>query len=91
MGLFQDRKLLLWYEGGMETTSWNGTPTEEYLWRRPQDVTLDPGHEYCEVAIYTDAYGRQRIYPGDGLAYDELEGHWMPSTTYADGLTDWDF
>lgn len=91
VGLFQDRKLLLWYEGGMETTSWNGTPTEEYLWRRPQDVTLDPGHEYCEVAIYTDEYGRQRIYPGDGLTYDELEGHWMPSTTYADGLTDWDF
>lgn len=91
VGLFRDRKLLLWYEGGMETENWNGTPAERYIWRRPQDVTLEPGHEYCEAIVYTDEYGRQRIYPGDGLAYDELEESWLPSTPYADGLTDWEF
>lgn len=91
VGLFQDQKLLLWYQGGMETTSWSGRLLEELIWRRPQDITLEPGHQYCEAAIYTDEYGRQRVYPGDGLAYDELKESWLPSTPYADGLTDWEF
>lgn len=91
VGLFQDRKLLLWYQGGIETTSWNGTPTEEYIWRRPQDVTLEPGHQYCEAAVYTDEYGRQRVYPGEVRVYDELSGNWLPSTPWVDGLTDWEF
>lgn len=91
VGLFRDRKLLLWYEGGMGTVNWNGTPAERYIWRRPKDVTLEPGHEYCEAIVYTDEYGRQRIYPGEGLAYDEADGHWTPSTPYRDGLDDWEF
>ena len=91
VGLFQDRKLLLWYQGGMEATSRNGTPTEEYIWRRPQDVTLEPGHQYCEAAVYTDEYGRQRVYPGEVRVYDELSGNWLPSTPWVDGLTDWEF
>lgn len=90
VGLFRDRKLLLWYEGGMETENWNGTPTEIYIWRRPQDVTLEPGHEYCEGIVYTDEYGRQRIYTNTGLAYDEADGHWVPSAPYRDGLDDWE-
>lgn len=60
----------------------------EFIWRRPRDVALEPGHEYCEAAVYTDEYGRQRIYPGDGLAYNDV---WEPSTPYVDGLTDWEF
>ena len=88
VGLFRDRKLLLWYQGGIETTSWNGAPREEYIWRRPQDVVLEPGHEYCEAAVYTDEYGRQYVYPGEGLSYNE---GWVPFTPYDDGLTGWEF
>ena len=91
VGLFRDRKLLLWYEGGMETENWNGTPTERYIWRRPQDVTLEPGHEYCEAIVYTDEFGRQRIYSDEGITYDEADGHWTPSAPYRDGLDNWEF
>lgn len=95
VGLFRDRKLLLWYEGSAETfTAVTGTRSEEhveYIWRRPRDVTLEPGHEYCEAAVYTDEYGRQRVYSSEGISYNEQDEYWEPSTPYDDRLTDWEF
>ena len=95
VGLFRDRKLLLWYEGSVETfTAVPGTRSEgyvEYIWRRPQDVAMEPGHEYCEAAVYIDQYGRQRVYSGEGISYNERDKYWEPSAPYADGLADWEF
>ena len=79
VGLFRDRKLLFWYEGGREDVRVNNALTERYVWRRPQDVTLEPGHEYCEAIVYTDEYGRQQIYAREGLSYSEQSGSWEPS------------
>ena len=73
VGLFRDRKLVVWYEGRTETINVDGVPTEAYHWYRPGEILLEPG-EYCEAAVYTDEYGRQMIYPGDPEFYPEGEG-----------------
>ena len=97
VGLFQDQKLVLWYEQQDQEimvygpNSMGGKKETQPGWYRPRDVELDPDSIYSEVLVYTDEYGRQRVYPGDGLAYDELKESWLPSTPYADGLTDWEF
>lgn len=68
VGLFRDRKLLFWYEEQERDINYNGTRAKEYVWARTQDVTLEPGHDYNEAAVYTDAYGRQRVYSDPGLS-----------------------
>ena len=54
----------------------DGVLTPVRLWYRPREVTLELGHEYTEAILYTDGYGRQRIYPDAPLAYDETDGTW---------------
>lgn len=85
VGLFQDRKLVSWYaEQDKEIiiygpNSMSGKKSVERIWVLPRDITLDPGHEYCEAAVYTDEYGRQRIYTDIGFMYSETEGYWTSS------------
>lgn len=68
VGLFRDRKLLFWYEE-REYDIHNGGVTDKkgYDWVRTQDVKLEPGHTYTEAAVYTDPFGRQRVYSDMGL------------------------
>ena len=40
----------------------NGTPATIPAWFRTQEIELELG-VYCEAAVYTGEYGRQRIYP----------------------------
>lgn len=89
VGLFREQKLVMWYEGRTATVNWNGVPTEEFAWFRTQDVVLDPDVSYYEAAVYTDAYGRQKIYCGTGLTYHE--GVWEPAAPYIDNLEGWEF
>ena len=93
VGLFRDRKLLFWYKGGREDVRVNNVLTEQYVWRRPENVTLEPGHEYCEAAVYTDALGRQAVYTGVPLVYDTADQGWRPSDSVAllPDPADWEF
>ena len=96
VGLFRDRKLVLWYQGGVEDVQVNNALQEQYVWRRPKAVTLEPGHTYHEAAVYTDKYGRQRIYSDWGL-YCELNQYGDPIATYeadyigSGGTASWEF
>ena len=76
VGLFRDRELIQWYEKRTVERNVNGQPTQVTLWSRTQAVTLEPGHEYTEAILYTDEYGRQRMYPDGVLVYDEADGTW---------------
>ncbi|WP_251317096.1 helix-turn-helix domain-containing protein [Flintibacter muris] len=68
VGLFRDRELVVWYEEQERNINYNGAPAKEYTWVRTQDVTLEPGCTYCEAAVYTDEFGRQRVYSTPGLS-----------------------
>ena len=93
VGLFRDKKLLMWY--GEETVERiiNGVPTQVRTWFRPQEIALEPGHEYVEAILYTDEYGRQRVYPDTPLTYDEQSGQWgsASSGVIQQDPSDWEF
>ena len=93
VGLFQDQKLVMWYEKRTTEINLNGVPTTAPAWFRPQDVELDPGSVYSEVLLYTDAYGRQRVYGSEAIAYDAGEGRWSSSPVhdYGEDPADWTF
>ena len=93
VGLFRDHKLVLWYQQGSREVTLNGASAQEQVWYRPQAVTLEPGHEYVEVILYTDAYGRQRAYPDAPLVYHEQDGTWGGPGTYTteNDPAAWDF
>ena len=76
VGLFRDQELVQWYEKRTVERNVNGELTQMTLWARTQAVTLEPGHAYTEAILYTDEYGRQRIYPDAPLVYDEADGSW---------------
>lgn len=81
VGLFRDQKLVMWYEGRTEPIQVDGADTEQYVWYRPSQVTLEPG-VYCEAAVYTDEYGRQMVYPGETEIYP-VEGGFSASASAA--------
>ena len=94
VGLFRDKKLVMWYEERTEEININGTPTDVPAWFRLQEVELEPGHEYCEALLYTDAYARQRVYVGEAIAYDAGEQRWNSSHggyDYSQDPADWEF
>lgn len=93
VGLFQDQKLVMWYEKRTTEINLNGVPTTAPAWFRPQDVELDPNSVYSEVLLYTDAYGRQRVYGSETIAYDAGEGRWSSSPVhdYGEDPADWKF
>lgn len=68
VGLFRDQKLLLWYEPGVRYL--DAIDREVPGWNLPELVKLEPDHEYCVAALYTDEYGRQRIYQGYSTTYN---------------------
>lgn len=78
MGLFRDRKLVMWYEPSTQEIILNGELTEEDVFLRPQ-VTLDRGHAYCEALVLTDEYGREWVCQDIEVVYEN--GAW----TGADG------
>lgn len=93
VGLFQDQKLVMWYEEREEEININGVPTTVPAWFRPREVELDPNSVYSEVLLYTDAYGRQRVYGSEAIAYDAGEGRWSSSPVhdYGEDPADWTF
>lgn len=93
VGLFQDQKLVMWYEEREEEININGVPTTVPAWFRPREVELDPNSVYSEVLLYTDAYGRQRVYGSEAIAYDTGEGRWSSSPVhdYGEDPADWTF
>lgn len=82
VGLFQDQKLVTWYEGRVRQVNWDGAPCEDYAWYLTQEVELEPGHIYREVAVYTDEYGRQMLYSGTPIEYDEGAQRWDMCSSY---------
>lgn len=93
VGLFQDQKLVMWYEKRTTEINLNGVPTTAPAWFRPQDVELDPGSVYSEVLLYTDAYGRQHLCDIDHIAYSAGEQRWDSPRNYHSSydLSDWTF
>lgn len=68
VGLFRDQKLVLWYEPGVRYL--DAVDREVPGWNLPEQVKLEPDHEYCVAALYTDEYGRRRVYPGAFTRYN---------------------
>ncbi|HIR84796.1 MAG TPA: helix-turn-helix transcriptional regulator [Candidatus Galloscillospira excrementavium] len=83
VGLFRDNELVLWYEERPYTYILDGKSVTTSAWYRPRDVVLEPGHEYAEALVYTDQYGRQRVYPDGPIVYDEASGEWSSPGSYA--------
>lgn len=94
VGLFQDRRLVMWYEKRMTEIIVNGVPTTEPGWYRPREVELDPGSVYSEALLYTDEYGRRRVCYSEAIAYDAGEQRWSSphgGHEYSYDPADWEF
>ncbi len=94
VGLFQDRKLVLWYEKRMTEIIVNGVPTTVPAWFRPREVELDPNSVYSEALLYTDEYGRRRVCYSEAIAYDAGEQRWSSpygGYEYSYDPADWEF
>ena len=68
VGLFRDQKLVTWYEPGVR--HFDATGQEAPGWNLTEQVELEPEHTYCVAALYTDEYGRQRVYSGYYTIFD---------------------
>ncbi len=68
VGLFCDQKLVTWYEPGVRY--FDATGQEAPGWNLTEQVELEPEHTYCVAALYTDEYGRQRVYSGYYTIFD---------------------
>ena len=74
VGLFRDRKLLAWYEHLDEKPSnYTGDWSDHEFFRLDGEYTMEPDHEYCQVAVVVDQYGRERVYPSMSVVYDPVE------------------
>lgn len=82
VGLFRDGELVLWYdkEFAMNATRSQMIP----YWNLPERVLLGPGHEFTQVAIYTDEHGRQLVIVPEGIKYHTDSGLWMRSGGFSD-------
>ena len=63
-------------------------------WNLPERVLLGPGHEFTQVAIYTDEHGRQLVIVPEGIKYHTDSGLWMRSggfSDYSSCVDDWKF
>ena len=92
VGLFRDGELVLWYdkEFAMNATRSQMIP----YWNLPERVLLGPGHEFTQVAIYTDEHGRQLVIVPEGIKYHTDSGLWMRSggfSDYSSCVDDWKF
>ena len=93
VGLFRDRELVLWYTPREQIYTSDGAPVGRWEWELPEAVTLEPGHIYCEAAVYTDEYGRRMVYQNAPLEYDEGAGEWDSRSSYTpqSDPADWEF
>lgn len=71
VGLFQDQKLVCWYQEGTDTITVDGQPQSRLYWVQTEDVTLEVGHVYQVAGVLTDVYGRQRVYPSSPYLHGE--------------------
>lgn len=76
LGLFQDRKLLAWYEHvdvppiGLDVPPYYNTYENSEWFRLEGGWTMEPDHAYCVAAVLVDEYGRERIYLSTPVKYD---------------------
>lgn len=91
VGLFQDRKLVQWYERRVTAIIVNKGSITVPAWFCPQDIELDPASVYVEAVLYTDEYGRQRIWEGSPIEY--RDGGWNSPREYQYSCdpADWEF
>lgn len=94
VGLFRDRELVAWYTPREREVLVNGTPMIRWTWDLPEEVDLEPGYLYSEAAVYTDGYGRQRVYEdAPPVQYDTRTGEWDYVDNYqlSSDPADWKF
>ena len=83
LGMFRDGEPFVWYqEGERQITTTTGQVYTEHGWFAPQDIALEPGHEYYEAILLTDSWGRKRLYPGNSYTYDDGRGIWTWDSAY---------
>lgn len=72
LGLFQDQKLLAWYDRLEEQPAYyQGVfPSGTEFFHLDGAWTMEEGHIYCQAAVLTDEYGRELVCPGFPVAYD---------------------
>lgn len=78
VGIFRDRELLVWYQTAMhEDLPRNSAAlSNSPYWFLPEALVLEPGSDYVQAAVYTDADGRQCVFPGSGWYWDETSRDW---------------
>lgn len=95
VGLFRNQKLVTWYEQLEEKPDeYIGSGWEDRLFfQLSADVTLEPGSIYCEAAVITDQYGRQRVCFDMPAVYSTSENRWEYANgcTYSGDPAEWDF
>ncbi len=92
VGLFRDGELVMWYD--RELAKYTMGSTMVAYWNLPEKVLLAPGHEFTQVAIYTDENGRQLVIVPEGIKYHTDSGLWMRSggfSDYSSCVDDWEF
>lgn len=76
LGLFQDQKLLAWYEHldgapiGLDVPPYYSSYENSEWFRLEGGWTMEPDHTYCVAAVIVDQYGRERIYLSMPVKYD---------------------
>ena len=92
VGLFRDRKLVVWYGEEQRKINVDGELRLMDFYVRPAGITMEKGSVYCEAAVVTDEYGRVRIYQDTPLEWKETEQRWESVSSYESILSpeDWD-
>ncbi len=93
VGLFRDRKLVMWYEPCEKPANYQGFEDFSF-YRRPAPVVLEKGPLYCIAAVVTDQYGREKVhYDAPAMCYDPETRRLdpAPSGEWNDLPADWSF
>ena len=93
VGLFRDQELVLWYTETVRDVIVNGEPTTERVWVREDVFRLERGHIYCEAAVVTDQFGRERVYFDSPIEFREAEGEWglVQTEIYSSDPGEWTY
>lgn len=91
VGLFQDQKLVCWYQEGTDTITVDGQPQPRLYWVQTEDVTLEVGHVYQVAGVLTDVYGHQRVYPDPPYLYGAEESSSSQAYQVDSDPANWEF
>lgn len=94
LGLFRDRKLLVWYKHlDEQPRQYQGSWPDTEFFQLEGEWTMEPGHEYCVAAVVVDEYGRERLYPDTPVVYHEEEGFadYVETGTITYDPADWEY